>query len=100
MAEQQTLKVKCNNCGRNIVIGWHTTQCPKCGIALESGEVQGLLSQYQDNLNNSKIYQAGVKMEKTGESMKEIGNGLSSCGCFLTIFVTIPILIILFLLMF
>ncbi|SET85875.1 hypothetical protein SAMN05216389_1444 [Oceanobacillus limi] len=36
----------------------------------------------------------GNKLEEVGESMEKIGSSMMGCGCLLTIFVTIPIILI------
>ncbi|SER69423.1 hypothetical protein SAMN05444126_10474 [Salisediminibacterium halotolerans] len=36
-------------------------------------------------------------MDDTGKKLQKIGNNMMGCGCLLTLFVTIPILLLLFL---
>lgn len=34
------------------------------------------------------------KAERVGKNIKQFGNGMVGCGCLLTIFITIPIILI------
>ncbi|NJP37181.1 hypothetical protein [Alkalicoccus luteus] len=38
----------------------------------------------------------GEKMQNVGKDMQKGGGALAGCGCLLTIFVTVPIILILF----
>lgn len=38
------------------------------------------------------------KLEEVGDAMQNVGNNMMGCGCLLTIFITIPIIIFVFLL--
>ncbi|WP_277679559.1 hypothetical protein [Gracilibacillus dipsosauri] len=46
----------------------------------------------------NKLEQFSEKAAETGDTLNKVGNSMMGCGCLLTIFITIPILIFIFLL--
>ncbi|MDQ0158973.1 hypothetical protein [Alkalibacillus salilacus] len=45
----------------------------------------------------NKLEQIGDSMQNAGKEMQGAGNNMMGCGCLLTILITIPILLLLFL---
>ncbi|GAF63632.1 hypothetical protein BTS2_0523 [Bacillus sp. TS-2] len=45
----------------------------------------------------NKWEERGEKLEKMGEGMQSAGSNMMGCGCLLTIIITIPILLFIFL---
>ncbi|EEW53087.1 hypothetical protein HMPREF0494_1810 [Limosilactobacillus antri DSM 16041] len=56
-------------------------------------------NQNQDNRNKileqDKLYQFSQKAEKVGNAMKSTGDDIAGCGCLITLFVTIPVILLL-----
>lgn len=45
-----------------------------------------------------KLVESGERWESAGNQISNAGKAMSGCGCFLTVFVTIPILVFCFIL--
>lgn len=69
--------------------------CPKCGYKLQN--LESKCPKCLVNLSYNTEMTTTEKLQKTGEMLETTGKTLSSCGCLLTLLVTIPILIILIL---
>lgn len=56
-------------------------------------------NQNQDNRNKileqDKLYRFSQKAEKVGNAMKSTGDDIAGCGCLITLFVTIPVILLL-----
>lgn len=97
--QNEKLKVTCPSCGDNIIITYRTESCPKCNLQFNPDYIHKIFHDYETRLLNNKVYQAGGKLEKVGNTTQNVGNAMSRVGCFLTLFVTIPIVFILLLLL-
>ncbi|MGK0604504.1 hypothetical protein IGI66_001778 [Enterococcus sp. AZ048] len=95
--EKKQLNMKCPNCKNDFILTFNTIRCPKCGIDFDPDVVHQTFYNYESNLANSKAYQFGKKMEKSGEAMENAGGIIQQFGCFLFL-IPIGILCILFIL--
>lgn len=81
--EKETMKMKCDSCGKDFVLTFHTTKCPNCGATFNTDEVHQVFYDYESRLANSKLYQHSKKMEKSGERLEKTGETISQLGCFI-----------------
>ena len=98
--EQEKIKIPCPNCQNKIVVTYHTESCSRCGMQFNPDYIHKIFHDYETRLLNNRAYQLGENLEKFGNATQDIGNGVSRIGCTLTLFITIPIIIILALLFF
>lgn len=98
--ENARLKLKCNNCGNNIILTFHTRKCPKCGIEFTQEEVEQVFYDYESRVENSKATQIGNALEGAGDVIQGCGQAISSLGCLIIcILLLIPLLHFIFSLM-
>ncbi len=82
------LQMKCPKCRNllNVDTSQPTAICPICNFHFD----------IQKAIKANKWQDVGEKMQDVGNSMQKTGNAMAGCGCLMTIFVTIPILIFIF----
>lgn len=91
---QEKLKVNCPHCNKKIILTYHTTSCPKCGVNFNPDDIKKTFHDYESALVNNKLYQFGDKMGKAGDSMHNAGDSMAKLGCSMTIFTIIVIVLL------
>lgn len=81
------LSLKCPKCWNqlNVDTSQPTAICPICNFHFDIKKA----------IKANKWAETGEKMQAIGSSMQKTGNAMSGCGCLMTIFITIPIIILL-----
>lgn len=79
--EQETLNLNCKACQKDFVCTFHTTHCPHCGVAFPEGDVKKIFYAYESQLVNSKAYRNSQKLSKAADTMEKTGNSLNQIGC-------------------
>lgn len=81
--EKEHLKMKCDSCKNDFILTFHTIKCPKCGAIFDTNEIHQIFYNYESRLANSKLYQRGKKMQNSGKYIEKTGETISQIGCFI-----------------
>lgn len=84
----------CIRCGYPLL--HEETTCPKCGIQIQISPEELAKQQRIYLANNNAFGKVANAMQSTSNGLEKAGSGMTHVGCMLTIFITIPILIILY----
>lgn len=84
----------CIRCGYPLL--HNETTCPKCGIQVQISPEELGKQQRIYLANNNAWGKAASGLQSASDSLNKTGSNMSHVGCMLTIFITIPILIILY----
>lgn len=84
----------CIRCGYPLL--HNETTCPKCGIQIQISPEELGKQQRIYLANNNAWGKAANNLQSASNSLDKAGSNMSHIGCLLTIFITIPILIILY----
>ena len=84
----------CIRCGYPLL--HNETTCPKCGIQIQISPEELGKQQRIYLANNNAWGKTANGLQSASNSLNKTGSDMSRIGCMLTIFITIPILIILY----
>lgn len=88
----------CMNCGYTLL--HQETTCPRCGVPVQIPPEELSKQQNQFVLKQNGWFQASQKIANAGNKIDKVGRSAGSFGKTMTIWVTIPILIIFVILLF
>lgn len=94
--EGERIKLTCEKCKKQYFLTFNTKQCPHCRNKFDEDDVHNIFYKRESIRANSKTYQTFNKIEKTGDTMQDVGKGFSELGCALTLIGIIFVLILLF----
>lgn len=84
----------CLNCGYELLN--NESKCPNCGIDIQISKEELEKQQRIYLANNNGFGKAANVLQSTSNNLTKTGKNMSHAGCLMTIFITIPILIILY----
>ena len=88
------LNQRCLNVGYELLN--NESKCPNCGIDIQISKEELEKQQRIYLANNNGFGKAANVLQSTSNNLTKTGKNMSHAGCLMTIFITIPILIILY----
>ncbi|MBA1433803.1 hypothetical protein [Bombilactobacillus bombi] len=88
----QNFRPHCLRCGYPLL--YNEQYCPQCGILIQLSPEEINRQQQQYLLENSKLYKFGIGAQSFSNRMQKVGNRMSKFGTTMTLWVTLPIVIL------